>query len=296
MDSQEYIKKINLADRSVRVISKDGLFRAVAVKNSASARTAQLNHGYPSKFALSLAREMSFASLLSAFLKGEERIIVQIDSENTHLQRLYSEAMPIGEIRAFGICNKDVDDCNLSGSILRVSRILYGKTEPVFGIIQAKSSELDDIFDEYMEQSEQIPSIVRTDAEVDSDGVVIESGGIIVQAMPGASEADIRQVFDSVRNMKNFSEYLFMEMRPDQILKLILPFSFDVLKSSRVDFFCRCSKEQFIYKLKLLGLKEIMQMKDGEQNELVCQFCNKHYRIEPEDFDKIIKELEAKSN
>lgn len=295
MDAKEYIKKMNLADRSVRVLSKDGLFRAVAVKNSTTARTAQQNHGYQSKMAIGLARVFSFSSLLSAFLKGEERIISRLDSDSGYFKALYAEAMPIGEVRGYGIVN-EAATLDFENPIFRVSRILYGRTEPVSGIITSKSADLDGIFNEYMLQSEQIPSLVRTNAETDPDGNIAESGGIIVQAMPGASQADIDLVFDGIRRMKHFSEYLFMEMRPDQILKEILPFGFDVVKSSRVDFFCRCSKETFMSKLKLIGLNEIKQMRETGKNELVCQFCNKHYLLNEEDFEKMIKELEAKSN
>ena len=45
-----------------------------------------------------------------------------------------------------------------------------------------------------------------------------------------------------------------------------------------------------------LGLDEIKAMKNDGHNELVCQFCNKHYILDDNDFDKIIIELQAKHN
>ena len=81
MDTKEQIKQINLADRAVRVLSEGGHFRAVAVKNTMSAKTAQQKHGYSAEFALEHAKVLAFSSLLSAFLKGEERIAIDYLSE-----------------------------------------------------------------------------------------------------------------------------------------------------------------------------------------------------------------------
>ena len=294
MENKATIEQINLADRAIRVVSEDGFFRAVAVKNSLTARTAQLNHQYPAELSLHHAEVLAAASLMSAFLKGEERVIVDISGDGK-IEKLYAEAMPIGETRGFGRINPEFTG-KYFNSLLKVSRIMYGEPEPITGIVEFPGNKVQDTIAEYLTMSEQIPSIVSLDACVDSEGIIEQSGGLIVQAMPGASQADIEQVRNSINKAKPITDYFKEKMRPDQLLKEILPFNFQTVKSTRIDFFCRCNKDQFTSKLMTLGLEEIKSMKKDGHNELVCQFCNKHYIIEDSDFDKIIIELQAKHN
>lgn len=295
MDTKEQIKQINLADRAVRVLSEGGHFRAVAVKNTMSAKTAQQKHGYSAELALEHAKVLAFSSLLSAFLKGEERIAIDYLSETCKIATLYAEAMPVGEVRGYGMINENGKPGEIDG-LLKVFKILYGEKEPVVGIIEAKGKHFDDVFTTYLEQSEQIPSVVKLNSIVDQDGKILQSGGLIVQAMPGATEEEIADVFAKIHAIKPVTDYFLKDMRPDQMLREVLPFKFDVVQSRRIDFFCRCSKKQFLEKLKLVGLDEIREMREQGQNELVCRFCNEKYTIDDADFEAIIVELESKKN
>lgn len=291
MDTNQIeINRINLLDRAVRVISEDGFFRVVAVKNSNSAKTAQLKHNYSKELALPLANVFSFANLTSAFLKGEERIIVDLQNFN-NIGKIYAEAMPIGELRGFVI-----KESSNENKILKVSRILYGEAEPITGIVEINSSNISDIFNEYIKMSEQVKSFVSIDSTADNDGLINQSGGIIIQAMPGASDSKIIEVENAFNSAKPYCEYLANNLRPDQILKEILPFEFKILKSTMIDFFCRCSKETFINKLVTLGLEEIKSMRNDQHNELVCQFCNNKYIIDDIDFENLITNVQAKRN
>lgn len=294
MNTKLDVETINLSDRAVRVLSQDGLFRAVAIKNTTSAKQAQDNHKYPAELALPHSKVMCFASLLAAFHKGEERVIVDLYNYNK-IGKLYAESMSIGEIRGFASGYSDKGILQDSG-ILKVTRILYGKIEPISGIVEVKSDELNQIFEEYLQMSEQIPSFVLLDAKVDEEGKISQSGGIIVQAMPGASDSEIEHVKNAMLKAKPITEYLDAKMRPDQILKEVLPFNFDLVKSTRLDFFCRCSKDLFKSKLITLGEEEIKSMQADKHNELVCQFCNKKYEIEDADFEEILLAINSKNN
>lgn len=294
MNSKDAISKINLVDRSVRVLSEDGFFRAVCVKNTTTAQTAQTNHGIPMNVAKYHAQVLTSASLLAASLKGEERIVVDIQS-NGNIQRLFAEAMQIGEVRGFAQYNftgtEDFDD-----SLMYISRVLYNEAEPITGIVEFIHNDIEKDLESYLVQSEQIPSIVKLDVSFDADGNIEQSGGLLLQIMPGAPLSEFEAIREHLNNSERIADLLKQDLRPDEILKKILPFNFNIVKSSRVDFFCRCSKDSFTAKLMTLGIDEIKAMKAEKHNELVCQYCNKHYHIEDEDFDSIITELQAKKN
>jgi molecular chaperone Hsp33 len=294
MNTKDKIEQINLCDRAIRVLSADGLFRAVILKNTQSAKDAQTKHGYPQFVAESQSKILSTASLIAAFLKGEERVVVDIQSDG-RISKLFAEAMQIGEVRGFA--NYEVTEApNFANASLRISRILYNQSEPITGIVELKSDLIQDDVEEYLTMSEQIPSFTILDVSFDENGIVKQSGGIIVQAMPGAGAEAIKALGETLSKSERLCHLYDQGLRPDQVLKQILPFEFSVIKSSRVDFFCRCSKEQFTAKLLTLGADEIKAMKAEGHNELVCQYCNKHYTISDEDFDSMINEISIKMN
>ncbi len=56
-----------------------------------------------------------------------------------------------------------------------------------------------------------------------------------------------------------------------------------------MDFFCRCSKENFKSILLGLGKEVVADMKKQGQNELVCNFCNKKHLLDDKDFDGLLE-------
>ncbi|MDX9789710.1 MAG: Hsp33 family molecular chaperone HslO [Candidatus Kapaibacterium sp.] len=302
MNKDEIKRNIRLRDRAVRVLSKNGAFRAVCVKNTLAAQTAQKNHELNSISAALLARALAAASLSAALLKGEERIAIDIDGDG-QISKVFAEAMQIGEVRGFIEYRNDIKEINFTGiedlignGNLKVSRILYNKPEPIQGIVPLQKGDIATDLSYYYMQSEQIPSALVLDCSINNEGIIEQSGGILIQAMPGYNDLELLEVHDSLRNMKALSEYLKDDLNPLECLKEILPFEFNVLNSTQIDFFCRCSKDNFTSKLITLGKQEIEAMKIDGHNELVCRYCNKHYTLLDEDFDKLIYDLTAISN
>lgn len=302
MNNTELKNQFKLRDRVIRALSKDGKYRIAIIKNTQSVRTASENHNLPVIPARYLAKAMSASSLLAAFLKGEERIIIDIDSTGP-ISKIFAEAMQIGEIRGFvrydsNLFNKAItgDNTYLAGGTFKVARVLYNKSEPVTGIIPLTDGDISSELSYYLRQSEQIASFVRLDVEIDSSNQIRQSGGLIIQAMPGTSKAEFNSLNEKLKSIPGLTKIFNDEPDLGNILQKILPLEFEIVKSSPVDFFCRCSKEKFIDKLVLLGREEIMQMEKDKQHELVCQYCNKKYYLTNEDFTKIKAEIEAKTN
>ncbi len=301
-DKEELKKLFQLRDRVVRVMDKEGKFRISAVKNSTAARTAQINHKLSYLPAFFLARQLSAASLIASFLKGEERIAVSADGDGP-IRKVFAEAIQVGEVRGYVEFNhekKDVELTQLSDALgngtYSVTRILYNKNEPVTGIVELQNGDIATDLASYFSQSEQIPTAVVLDADIGEDGIIKHSGGIIVQAMPGASDEDLEKVFESLQGASRMNEFFEKEYTPLGILKELLPFEVETVRSAQLDFFCRCSKDAFVDKLVTLGIDEVKDMRKAGNNELHCQFCNAKYILEDEDFDKIETELKANKN
>ena len=302
MKSNEEIKKeIRLRDRVIRVLAKDKQIRAIAIKNTVAAQTAQRNHELGFVPATLLAKLLSATSMVASTLKGEERVTLETNSDG-HISKLFAEALKVGEVRGYAVQSKNINleevvDSDFIGiGLLTVSKVLYNTSESANGIIEIVKGDIATDIAYYFTQSEQIPTSVILDVALDENGIITHSGGIMIQALPGASEEDLAIVVDNLQNLERLSELLKQDKTPEEIIAEVLPFEYTLLDSTQVDFFCRCSKDKFINSLVTFPHKMIVEMEENNENELVCQYCNAHYELEKEDFEKLKEITLAKSN
>jgi molecular chaperone Hsp33 len=234
----------------------------------------------------------------------EERIILQAEG-NGLIKKMYAESNAVGEVRGFvqnpqATLNFSDGNSSLSDGLglglLQVSRVLYNRNEPVTGVVELIKSDISTDLAYYLTQSEQIPSAVLLDVSVDENGLVEESGGLLVQAMPGASVEEIQSIQDSIRSLKSLTALFKSGYSPDEVIKIVLGDTPEELKSTPVDFFCRCSMKRFKQQLITLPKEEIEGMQAEGQNELVCQYCNEKYLLSDDDFREILAEKMAASN
>lgn len=302
MEREELIKSYQSRDRVRSVLSKNGHFRASLLRNSNTALRAQEKHGLDTVSAYLLSKYLTAASLVSSTLKGEERIILEAEG-NGPVARIYAESSHVGEVRGYIAHDpkKSLESIShfdeaIGIGLLKVSRVLYNEPEPIMGIVPIQTGDIAKDLAHYYVQSEQIPTAVVIDTKIDDKGFVETSGGLLVQALPGASDEEISEVIDAIQSMDNIISLLSQDDAPLEILKDILPFDFSDTKTRQVDFFCRCSKDRFVDKLQTLSPHDLKEMKQLGQNELVCQFCGEKYFLEDEDFDKLIQSTTVKSN
>lgn len=303
INQEELKKQLIHRDRVIRILSKDGNFRGVAIKNSQTARTAQERHGLDFLPSFLLSRALSSASMVASFLKGEERVKIELMG-NGPIAQVYAEALSLGETRGYVSFKKDIDSKvtieKLSDAIgvgvIRVTRVLYNKSEPIVSVVPLQKGDVSTDLAHYYVQSEQIPTAVILDTTFEDNGLIKDSGGLMIQAMPGHDEDELIKIFESLKEVKSVAAFFEEDNTPKDMMKDILPFEFDVVKSTQVDFFCRCSKDNFLSKLKTLTVDEIKSMYSEGQDELVCHYCNEKYKIEEEDFMKLIEEMTAKKN
>lgn len=285
-------------DRVVRAISRNGLFRAAAVKTTAASRVAQERHQLDALGAVALGRALTASSLMASFLKGEERVIVEAEG-NGPIAYVYAESLQIGEVRGY-LRTHDAPDPEAASLLgtgrMKVSRILFDNNEPVTGIVELKRGDISTDLSHYLTQSEQIPSVVVIDVDMNDDGTVQHAAGLIVQAMPGATPEDIFATYDAMTDLPRLAALLEEGCHPDDMLARVLPGEIEIVASTPVDFFCRCSMDRFKAALMTLGYEEIASMEQAGHNELICQYCNEHYYLSGDDFQELKSTLLAQRN
>jgi molecular chaperone Hsp33 len=303
INPEELKKQFLLRDRLINIISKDGKLRISFIVNSHTAKEAQRRHILDYVAATYMAQLLAGTSMLSSFLKGEERVSVEITSKK-YIKKMYTEATQVGEIRGYCIPNEKMEVENikslsdiLSDGFLSVTRILYNNNEPTKGIINLIEGDIAVNLASYFNKSEQIPSMMILDSKTNDDGEILYSGGILIQAMPGVDATiSVAKLYEFIKAQTKIVDLIENELTLQEIIDTYIPFEYDVIKSRQIDYFCRCTKDRFIEHLKNLDLKELKDMKSQGQNELICHYCNNHYYLENEDFDKLITEKQAKLN
>jgi len=111
MNLEEVKKQFKERDRAIRVLSKNGLFRATAISNKNTNLAAQTKHNLPVMPAYVLSNVITAATLISSFLKGEERVIVDVSSDG-YLKKIYAEVMHLGECRGYINYNVEKEKIN----------------------------------------------------------------------------------------------------------------------------------------------------------------------------------------
>ncbi|MBM4150181.1 MAG: Hsp33 family molecular chaperone HslO [Ignavibacteria bacterium] len=282
-------------DRVVRAMSGNGMFRIAVAKTTETTEQARIKHDLDPLLSYLLGKTLTSSILLSSFLKGEERVIVQAEGTG-RVKLIFAEAMQVGEVRGFVVIDESqsmpasLSDA-LSTGFLKVSKILYEKQEPVTGIVELVRGDIASDLSYYFEQSEQIITAVNLGVTINDHSEIVHSGGIIVQAMPGAELSAIVEVQRSLEEMPPIEELLDSGYSPEEILRQAMPFPIEVVNNTPVDFFCRCSLERFMSKLLTLGKEELLSMQAEGQRELVCQYCSSSYELTDEHFSKLINSL-----
>lgn len=302
--NEELKRKYLNRDRVVRALSKSGTIRIVVVKSTQTVLTAQEKHTLDPLSAHLLGKVLSAASLMASFLKGEERIVIQTEGSGI-MQNICAEAMQVGEVRGYVRLQKGVENPldhiehfheALGAGFLKVTKFRYNNYEPSTGIVELVRGDITSDLALYLTQSEQIPSGVRLDILHNDNGEIIESGGVLAQVMPGATDAEIEKLEMLMKELPHIGSLFQGHETPDDILKRILPDGFDTISTTPLDFYCRCSLERFKSVIQTLGIDEVRGMRSEGQNELLCQYCSTKYYLSENDFDEMILVLEAERN
>ena len=297
-DKDKIKKKWTDRDRVTKAISNDRQFRAAVLHSTVTTQNAQQRHKLDPMRALILGRALTGATLMASFLKGEERVVIRADGDGL-VRNVYAEALQLGEVRGYCNLNSSPENSRTSPmgeGILKVQRVLYGKQEPVTGIVELSRGDLTSDLGHYLTQSEQIPSAFIIDIAFKDDELIRQSVGLLIQALPGALPEEIFKIYDTIDYLDRLTEFADKGYSTEDILHQVLPGDITILGSTPVDFFCRCSVDRFKDVLVTLSYDEVNSMESKGHNELVCQYCGEHYYLSHEDFTEMRERMLAKRN
>ncbi len=287
-----------------KCISNSGTIRGVAVRCTELAHAQAAVHGLHGEDSRAFGEALVAGFLLSSYTKAGERMNLNIKGDGWAKQALI-DAYPDGTIRGYFVPNADAvkPSHDLTGegpwgrgmlSVLR-KRDAQERAEPYVGTVPLLTGHLAKDLTFYWLQSEQVPSAVGIAVNLGADGLITSAGGFLVQAMPGATDEELRDIESQVVTMDNLAKEIASDSDPIHLLSRIFQnMAFMLLEKKDLRAECTCSAERMKRALTLIGSGELQAMIDEVGEAVVkCDFCMKEYRADAATLRQMIADAKA---
>lgn len=276
----------------------EGQARAILCESTAMVQRAMDTHRLSRIATAALGRTLTATAMMGSMLKGErESVSVQIKGGGPIGTVL---TVAHGDLSVKGYVDNPDVDLPRTGKKLPVGAAVgkdgrmtvvkdLGMREPYVGQVNLVSGEIAEDFAMYFTASEQTPSLVSLGVLVDDEHVEA-AGGLIIQMLPGASEAAIASVENSTAMFSDISgtikEY-HLEGAVNQLLMHLQP---KLLEARVPQYRCDCSRERIERVLLSLGAQEIEDMiREQHGAQVDCHFCLKRYKFSEEELGALLE-------
>lgn len=163
-----------------------------------------------------------------------------------------------------------------------------GLKEPYTGSSNLVTGEIAEDFTAYYALSEQIPTAIALGVKIGKNRNCIGAGGVVVQALPFASEESLSLAEKIINSLTNVSS-LIETIGAEEILKQY--FNQSNFETFLPEYKCLCSRENTESILISLGKEELLDiiLKEGKVS-VSCEFCNTTYEFSKEDIVALFDE------
>lgn len=287
-------------DYIVRATALKGHVRAFGIKTTNAVAKMQQTHDTSPVVTAALGRFITGSLMLAENMKGENDSQTTTIKSDGPIRGMTCVCDSKGNARAYPFNNNveatyhkpgklNVGEAVGKGMLTLIRDI--GLREPYVGSVELVSGEIAEDFTYYLASSEQTPSVVSLGVQIDANGVT-HAGGMMIQLLPGATEADIDYLEKRVNG--GFPEITFLMsegLSPEKIIDMFLgdP-EICFLSGSKVQYQCNCSAEKMSRGLATLGKAELKELaNDPNGIDIECHFCNSKYHFTCDDVKKLIE-------
>lgn len=293
---EELLARAN--NRMHKFMLADDQVRGAILHATHMTREMRLSHDLGILETLALGHAYMGVSLMTANLKGDDRIAFKIECSGP-IKGLSVEATAHGEVRGYLKNNpipidKPIESFDLSpffgAGFLVVTRFPEYARQPFVGRVDLKYGRIAADLSNYYLTSEQIPTAFNLSVKFDRDGNVTGAGGLFLQAMPNADPGIIAILEQNVYHLPSIGQAYADGQAPENFLDAhFSQFSARILSEQRVEFFCPCQKETISSVLAKMPVDDIKDMIDHGPFpiETRCHNCNTTYAFEKQDLETI---------
>jgi len=287
-------------DRLHRFLLSDGEVRGALVSGTRVVQEMRANHALGILETLVLGHAYLGALLVASTLKGKDRVVLQIDCSGP-VGGLVVEANVYGEVRGYLKTvpipvDKPLENFDLSpffgAGYISLTRYLEDAKQPFTGTVDLRHGNIAQDLAHYCLTSEQIPTAFSLSINFTPEGEVAGAGGLFLQVMPDAADTTAAQLEKIVYALPSIGEVCAGRRDIGTFLQsYFAPLNPVLLDQPRVEFFCRCRREQVARLLRTLPMEELKDIRDNGPFpvEMRCHHCNTVYPFSREDVTALYK-------
>ena len=245
--------------------------------------------------AAALGRTMTVSTFMSSNLKSQkDKLYVTVAGDglggkisvcgNGELQMRGTIENPQVDIPLNEKGKLDVALCVGKNGRITITKSM-GLKEPYSGSAKLVTGEIAEDFTSYFALSEQIPTAIALGVKIGKQLTCIGAGGVIIQALPFASEKSLSQAEDIMKKLSSIST-LIEKGGAEGIVKEF--FGEVEYQTYYPKYQCLCSRDNIERILISLGKEELYKILQEEKTiKVSCEFCGKTYEFVKEEIDKL---------
>ncbi len=271
-------------DTVLRAMTNDGAFRVIVVESTQTVRAA--NDSQRAK----ASETAVFSDLLTGTVLFRETMSPQLrvqgiaKPENGKGQ-LVADSHPSGNVR--GLIQRRPGQGSVEitpGSTLRMLRSLQDGSINQGVVSMREKATISEGLMIYMQQSEQIVTMVAVGAALGDGGNLIRAGGYLVQLLPGAPRGPLMVMTERLQDFQDIRPLLCHDyFSPRWLLgELLFKMDYAELQQSEIRFRCWCDELRVVASLATLPRSDLEELlSSNESLEIECDYCHKEYHIAP---------------
>jgi molecular chaperone Hsp33 len=274
-----------MKDKLVTALLENASVRVIAISSKELTEKARQTHNLSPTATVALGRALSATSMMGAMLKNDKDKVSMIIDGGGPSGRILCTSQSNASVKGFATNPVADVELNAKGQFdvgtlvgtngfLRIIRDM-GLKEPYTGMCNLRTGEIADDLAQYYLTSEQQPSLVSLGVQIDKDGSVLTSGGIMIMPMPGCPNSVIDKLEARVMFTTDISKQLEVYEIEDFVKALFRDMDVQIVSHYEPKYDCECSKERIEQVLITLGVEEIQRMIDEDKGtSITCHFLS----------------------
>lgn len=274
-----------------RAMTDDGAFRVVTVRATRTVADVLATQGPRGATARHLGDLVTGAVLVRETMSPALRVQGILKRRNA-AGYLLGDSHPSGDTR--GLIGGEMPDegFQMKDALLQIVRTLQdGRMQQ--GVVSVPDgSDVSQGLMAYMQESEQITTMIVVGTLFDGDEVAV-SGGYLVQLLPGVERGLLAIMTERLEDFRNIDAQLRSpEFSPRALTEeLLWGMPYTHLDERSFRYRCWCSRTSMMSALASLNRAEIQSMvDDGEVLEISCDYCQRDYRVTPAELRGLLDE------
>ncbi|MBX2810523.1 MAG: Hsp33 family molecular chaperone HslO [Myxococcales bacterium] len=258
-------------------------------------------HDLTGTSAIALGRLLTATALVGISGHRPGVTSIQILSQS-RIQQIFADVTEHGWLRGYVknrtlshplFLNEDLEGRRTIGPAVipgQVSVVRMGdKGEYIQSATPLYNGEVDIDVDHFLNQSDQVASVVRCDTFLDRQQGIVAAGGLLIRALPDSRLEDITELREKIDGGL-LSQLLRERKSATEIFEKLFPGAKETDPRVVPIWRCRCSKSKVTSTLRMLDVMELADMVAKDQPvEVRCELCNTNHIVSTSELEILMK-------